>query len=450
MNEKKVDDIVSNLSTEAASFKEEPLQQLPAHIASTRTALAKLIGNTNDALAISAQNRDYAVPLDGQYYIQEIRLTLEGATSSPFEAGWLSLSKNNEVNQTFSAQNNQLVVRVNDLITEFRIKPPKKLFGLTGITIKSVSLLGHALPEFSAKLERLSRIESLRSEMQGIASKLRDTEQTHHQKLQQLSDREKELEKSIEALKQELKSCEEDLEKQEELVSAQKKTLTETIDHKRTLDTSAATVHQDLAEKRAQSSQLASEIASQKTLLSTLKSEANLFPTEIKGFADEGAGAVKQYAWLAAIPLAVISAASLDLYISARSLLTDPPKATMETIYLMAGRLPYVVVTLAIIGAAVKISKILIAEIIGIYRQRLSLTKLSILAKDVSDAAAVSLEVSDEETYETRIYLKMMMLREHLKTYLPADFRYVKRQPPNQEKGDSDSDDDDEEGESSK
>lgn len=70
-------------------------------------------------------------------------------------------------------------------------------------------------------------------------------------------------------------------------------------------------------------------------------------------------------------------------------------------------------------------------------QQRLNLTKISIIAKDVSDASEDDLSLDDAARYEHRTHLKMNLLREHLKGYLAEDYEYKQRDlPPHDPKED--------------
>lgn len=58
---------------------------------------------------------------------------------------------------------------------------------------------------------------------------------------------------------------------------------------------------------------------------------------------------------------------------------------------------------------------------IKINRQRLNLTKISIIAKDVSSASEHELALSSDEVYRLRTELKMKLLGDHLKDYISKD-----------------------------
>jgi hypothetical protein len=79
-------------------------------------------------------------------------------------------------------------------------------------------------------------------------------------------------------------------------------------------------------------------------------------------------------------------------------------------------------ISLAIITACYKIARSFISEMIKINNQRLNLTKISIIAKDVSMASEHDLNLSDEDIYRLRSELKMQLLKDHLKEYLSKGF----------------------------
>lgn len=60
-------------------------------------------------------------------------------------------------------------------------------------------------------------------------------------------------------------------------------------------------------------------------------------------------------------------------------------------------------------------------EIIEINRQRLNLTKIGIIAKDISNAAEVGLDLNEVERYGLRVRLKMELLKDHLKGYISSN-----------------------------
>lgn len=57
----------------------------------------------------------------------------------------------------------------------------------------------------------------------------------------------------------------------------------------------------------------------------------------------------------------------------------------------------------------------------NINRQRLSLTKISIIAKDVSQASESKLSFTDEQIYANRLKVKMALLGDHIKHLISTE-----------------------------
>lgn len=87
-------------------------------------------------------------------------------------------------------------------------------------------------------------------------------------------------------------------------------------------------------------------------------------------------------------------------------------------------RLPFVIIALAFLEVCGLAVGRLFSEIIRINRQRLSLSKLSIVARDVSVAAAQNADFDEDEMYEKEVKLKMELLRGYMTEDLGAEFEY--------------------------
>ena len=149
----------------------------------------------------------------------------------------------------------------------------------------------------------------------------------------------------------------------------------------------------------------------------------NLFPTEIVDFVNQGSKKIKQYFWITLVPITLIAIMFGILIWGAADLSTVFTKDADYNITAVAlSRLPYVTISLAIITASYQIARVFITEMIKINNQRLSLTKISIIAKDVSSASEAGLNLDDEDIYRLRTELKMKMLGDHLKEYISKDF----------------------------
>lgn len=168
---------------------------------------------------------------------------------------------------------------------------------------------------------------------------------------------------------------------------------------------------------------ISSEITTKKDDLSKLKANLDLFPSELSDFVRQGARNTKTLFWLAAAPIAVIVGMFALLISGAVDLstkITTSQNINIEA--LIVSRMPYVFVAVTIVTACYKIARAFIVELININRQRLNLTKISIIAKDVSNSSEFNLDLNENEIYNLRVRLKMDLLRDHLKNYVSPEF----------------------------
>lgn len=164
------------------------------------------------------------------------------------------------------------------------------------------------------------------------------------------------------------------------------------------------------------------EISRAESELKKLTDNINLFPSEIAGFADQANQDNTKYlnfvvglVGIIAILFIWVLAGSFDL----SEFVKDHPEQDVWPI--LAAKLPVSLVTAAIVAACYKLSAIFIKEVMMVNRQRLSLTKVSIIAKDISQAADHDLELDEDERIALRLKVKMAMLGDHLKTIIASE-----------------------------
>ncbi len=170
---------------------------------------------------------------------------------------------------------------------------------------------------------------------------------------------------------------------------------------------------------------LTSQISNYESQLRELKTNINLFPTEIAGYVKQGTNNIRLYTGLALIPLAIMVYVTYRLFSNSERLLDLVQNLGTLSIYeFLVSRLPYVAVSATILGICFTTVKVLVSEIIAINRRRQELFKVSIIATDVSYAAQDGMELTDEERYELRTQTKMELLKEHMKQNLGEDYVY--------------------------
>lgn len=183
-----------------------------------------------------------------------------------------------------------------------------------------------------------------------------------------------------------------------------------------------------LDSRQFERSELLKSIEKAKVDLKALQDDINMFPVELSEFVSQGAQSIYTYIKLAAVPIVILVimfglllARAADL----TSALVDDPEARIGAILL--SRMPYALLAGTIVAACYGLASIAIKEIVRINKQRLDLSKLSIIAKDVSAASSEGLaEMSDIELIEIRNKVKMALLRDHMKTYITTEFKMPK------------------------
>ena len=170
-------------------------------------------------------------------------------------------------------------------------------------------------------------------------------------------------------------------------------------------------------------SKLARSIIDKQARLRTLTDNINLFPSELSDFVSQGSRDVKLYAALAFLPITVIVAMFAILVEGGVDLTTRiTGEENVNILAILVSRMPFVIVAVTIITACYYLARMFVLEMVRVNRQKLSLSKIGIIAKDISYATDHELELSEEEKQERRLRLKMDMLRDHLKDYLSKDF----------------------------
>jgi len=98
----------------------------------------------------------------------------------------------------------------------------------------------------------------------------------------------------------------------------------------------------------------------------------------------------------------------------------------LDLLTIFTTRLPFVVVAVTLISSSFALIKFFLNRVIIIHKERLQLSKLAIIAKDVSTFSAAGLELSKQEQYEQRTCLKMQLLKSHLSEKI-EEFEYEKK-----------------------
>lgn len=312
-------------------------------------------------------------------------------------------------------------VWINDIIIYVKFKPPTKW--LSSPTINEVILAGIPKSDINKFITVASTIDTYRNTAVKICEKAVENANNKNQEIARLDAQILTLNNDI----QKLSSKKTDITKDN--VSLNQKSVDLTT-NKSSIEDSIkvsndilAKIDEDISVNTKSRKQLADEISEKSKELKLLTENINIFPTEIVGFANQSSKNISLYWKIIAIPIIIISLMFALLVFSAADLTTViARKKDVDIWAIFLTRLPYVAIATVIVTACYKICRVFVGEMIKINQQKLGLTKVSIIAKDVASAAENRLNLNDRELFQLRAHLKMELLRDHMKEYLSKDF----------------------------
>lgn len=371
--------------------------------------------------AQKGEARIYDFPLKMPVLITRLEITTENyASYDTFELSWKTLD-GSTTTRNLEPEDGVVRIEINELIIGFSFKPPSKI--ISGKKIISVQAEGLGYEALEQALHAHDSLTSWKKHMV-------ETVNAEQKKLSDLERNKAAIVAEIEAINH-AKSESERSFKAAQIEQAKAETQLETV--KKDLETREVAldkVKQELSEARNTTAierdtqeALQRDITSKSAELRSLKEDISLFPTELKSFSTQGTSTSLLYMKLSLLPVIIIAVMAFCIVNGAGNLaVITMGKSFSEVIAILISRTPYVTVVITIIGACYGIAHFLLSETVKINRQKLNLNKISIIATDVSKSAEIDLnQLNEEELYEKRIQVKMLLLRDHLKTYLSND-----------------------------
>ncbi|SIS44527.1 hypothetical protein [Neptunomonas antarctica] len=385
----------------------------------------KLINNKDSSSYIKGQNRDFGFELLEPVYIHKISISSEGYSSykSVTFSGETIGNKKFEKKQLINSDGSFDIV-INNVIKSFEFKPDKDY--KSSPLIKSIEVTGLSLVEFNIAIGEIADIDGYHAaaseKLAGITADYTNKQmglETVDSELQSLQKEKSELENSVEELYNLIEKSDEDLSEVERNIASIK---TEELAVRNRI----TSYEQNLDKSKNELNELNITIIKNKKTLNSLENDINLFPTDIRGFVEQGASNIQRYLLLSFLPIAALFYVTWYLFDNAAFFSEIYTNLNLSQMFsLLISRLPFVLVSVAIISACYKITSIFVSEIMNINNQRLTLSKISIIAKDVHDSSTFDLNLSESQRYEFRTKLKMDLLKSHLKGDIADDYSYV-------------------------
>lgn len=303
-------------------------------------------------------------------------------------------------------------------VSSFKIRPEERFNILVWQKLKSVALEGYTNTDFSAFERDIANRGVKEKEVTDRELTIQKSEETLQHRLDDTEGRINESSNTLTAIKSDIGKSQAELAVLSKRNSDLKAANQEAQNLLKDNETERNSVRDELRTLR-------SDLAAEEGELKRVKGEIRLFPSEIAGFVKEGRRSVALYVALS-VPFAVIILwVTWSLFHSAADL-TQLWKTTSDidvwTVFLT--RIPFVLVALTILEVCGYLLGRFIFEVMKISRQRLNLSKLSIIAKEVSAASASGKDIGEEELYHLETQLKMELLRDHMKEYISDTFQY--------------------------
>ncbi|RHX77525.1 hypothetical protein [Leptospira yasudae] len=416
--------------------------EIPSYIINYKEEERKY-SNSNGKFEYRVGSEGIIVKLDQAFYIQNMEINannidLKKITISGEDIISKSL-KQFHINKLDSEEGTHYKIDINTIIFEIRISYDGGWFNGNKIEIKGIRFHGIELKEIEKYIEPLSKIQTYKSEMEAdIANqrKILQDEQARNQSEKVNLDMElssitgllnqKNAEFTI--LDQKLSKTKTEISEQEAIFQSKteiNEKLEETFNHK----------NKDLQDVESKSRQLngenekiAKEVVEQQSTLRKLKNESALYSNEYASFSIQGNKFIWAYGFLSLIPMGVIVLIVINLYNNTLSLIEIIGILTMSKVSdVVMLKMPSVFLSSAIITACYYLLKMLILKIMDIQTEKLSLSKISIIAQDAVNLSSAEYNLKPEQILEANIYLRMELLKNYMTKEIDRNYKYALR-----------------------
>jgi hypothetical protein len=383
----------------------------------------RLLANATGSAPIEGQNRWHSFEFNNSIFVYRIVIN---ETNYP-EFSKFEIEVTNDDGEVLKSNvppsGSKVQLIVNCFCKSVRFRPPKS-YSFQSKTIDSVEIFGFEKSNVGRFLQFARDIDALKDNAIAQIEKRESAYQLKIEEAEKAEARANEAKKETSALKSQAdrqRTMIRQLESERADLTTKVGVLEDTLkNNNRLLDA----IRYELDNKTKTKKSLDEEVYGLNSKLSELRANLDLFPSELESFVTQGRKNTRTLFWLALTPIVVIVIMFGILISGAADLTTKiDPEGKINIVALVASRTPYLAVALAIITACYKIARVFIFELIEINRQRLNLTKVSIIAKDISAASETGLELSEVERYGLRVRLKMELLKDHLKGYISPDFQ---------------------------
>ncbi len=380
-----------------------------------------LINNQSDSNFMKGQGKAYIFELTEPIFLSRIIVTTSGYNqSSEFKFGVLS-ADNSKMELVSKNIDGQFTATVNQFSRSFSFKPDSNSIFSDPRTITQVEVWGYKRDQFKELEEKLFSLEEFESEILEKEDALRLKQEVFEvdkieleTSITSLSEQKTEIEAELETATSQLNDTNSKITiNLEAITNSEEKLSVRTSERKDAVDGLNAAK---------------SEVKSAERELARLNKGIFEFPAVFSSLTKQGWQSIFVYVALSLPFIIAILYVTDKLFDSAFGQLavtqagvSSNGLSVLDNILI---RIPFALVAFAIVEVSATIVSGFIAEIVRINNQRLNLQKISIIAKEVTNAGTTEGNFSDTEKFELETSVRMQLLKDHMKGYISEDFVY--------------------------
>lgn len=399
--------------------------------------------NSNEKFEYKVGSEGLVLKLDEPFYLHHIEIEAENLNLDKINISgediFIKKIQLFTIEKIDSEFNNHYKITINTVIHELKISYDGGWLNGNKIELKGIRLHGISLFEIEKYLEPLSKIHSYKLEVDTeIASqkkvikeeeeKAKATLSQINQKISEYTEISNSKKTEIQTLEQKLLKLKTEIPEQEALVTIK----TEEITKLETNITAKTKTLQEIESKSRQlngeNEKIAKEIVEQQASLRKLKNESSLYSNEYASFSIQSNKFMLAYGILSLLPMSVMTIIVVNLYNSTLSFIEIISLLTLSKVSdVIILKMPYVLLSSAIITACYYIIKMLILKIMDIQTEKLSLSKISIIAQDTVNLSSTDYNLKPEQILEANIYLRMDLLKNYMTREIDRNYKYALR-----------------------
>lgn len=421
-----------DLVLEAAPKSPSPLPQ--TLLCNRQTQISKLVNNHDENSTISVTDKKLEIAFNEPVWVEDISLTLasgQDVDGAGLQLDYKPVYEQEPMRSTIGkgSSSEQYCAEINDLIDAIEITTAQGLPG-AHVVLRDIRINGY----------RKSELPSVSSGIHDFTQRLRQFEKSVDQQISEFRNMESKLgalHRQVTQLQKERDTLTDENAQLESQNSALTESNSKSLSRLRKAKEDEARLANNIRSLKSgtgitkQRLYAAShEMGDRANPSAALINRSEPYTNELHDYDRQGTRNAIQYLLASVVPMLVIAGVAYMLFHGAAELsfdikwLYNPDQA----VNLFLARLPFTVLSLFVVYCSWYLARMLIIRVTRIYDERMRITKLAILAREVTTAAADGLDVSDEARLAIRTKLKMDMLKAYLEKDLGRDYRFAPRQ----------------------